>query len=147
MMGVDNQDQKIKQKAADIWSIILSLSEVPIYPAIVQEMQITAREEEYFDRDLSYEEKYTEWLDLRAGLIVAVTETKSNLLGIGDAIILDIQKHVLLRAPRVKRCGLVLPLIYARGYLAQPRDYVEYFQAIMEKIEAYQQSAIKKSLR
>ena len=74
-------------------------------------MLITAKEEEYYDRDLDYDEKYAEWLELREGFIVAHFDKKNQLLGIGDCAILDIEKHCLLRVPRVSRNGLVLPMI------------------------------------
>ena len=141
------QETEIKEKSDNIWCLINSLKEKPVYPAIVQKLLITAHEEEYFDHDLTYEEKYTEWLELREGLIVSQIEDKSNLLGVGDAIILDFAKHALLRAPRVTRCGLILPLLSQQGYTAQPKDTLTYYGVILAQISAYQQSAFKKSLR
>ena len=108
---------------------------------------ITAHEEEYIDHDLDYEEKYTEWLELREGFIVGHLTEKSDLLGVGDAVILNIGKHVLMRTPRVTRCGLVLPMISYQGYDAQPKDVLTYFEDILGCINTFQQSAIKKSLR
>ncbi len=110
-------------------------------------MLITAHEEEYIDHDLEYDEKYSEWLELREGFIVGNIEAKSNLLGIGDAIILDIGKHVLMRTPRVTRCGLVLPMVSYQGHTSQPMDYLTYFENMIAWIEAYKNSEIKKSLR
>jgi len=104
------QGAVIRKNRETIWEHIRSLDELPIYPAIVQKVLITTREEEYYDRDLDYDEKYTEWLELRPGFIVAHFEEKGQLLGVGDCLILDINKHVLLRALRVTRCGLVMPM-------------------------------------
>ena len=141
------QEAEIKEKLDNIWYLFNSLKEKPVYPAIVQRVLITAHEEEYFDHDLTYEEKYTEWLELRAGLIISQIEEKSNLLGVGDAIILDLKKHALLRAPRVTRCGLILPMLSEQGYTKQPKDTLTYYEAILAQIKAYQHSTIKKSLR
>lgn len=141
------QEATIKEKSDTIWSLFNSLKEKPVYPAIVQEMLITAHEEEYYDHDLEYDEKYSEQLEIRAGLIVGHRDEKSNLLGVGDAVILDFQKHALLRAPKVTRCGLILPMLAAQGFTTQPKDTLTYYDAILAQIEAFQQSAIKKSLR
>lgn len=89
----------IRKNAAIIWKQIEALDELHIYPAIVQEVLITAKEEEYIEHDLDNEEKYTEWLELRRGFIEAHFEEKNQLLGVGDCIILNIGKHVLLRPP------------------------------------------------
>ncbi len=141
------EDPAIIKNAQTIWDQIESLKDKPIYPAIVQKVLITAHEEEYMDQDLEYDEKYTERLELREGFIVGTIEEKYNLLGIGDAIILDIGKHVLMRAPRVTRCGLILPRISYQGHTSQPRDYLTYYENMLAQIDAFRQSAIKKSLR
>ena len=146
MSGPDNE-AAIQKNRELIWERINALDEKPIYPAIVQQVLITAREEEYYDRDLDYDEKYTEWLELRQGFIVADLEEKDQLLGVGDWVILDIEKHVLLRAPRVSRRGLVLPMISYQGHISQPRDYLNYFEIILNLIQDYQSAAIKHSLR
>lgn len=146
MTGPD-QEAAIRKNRAIIWEQIEALEEVPVYPAIVQQVLITAREEEYYDRDLDYDEKYTEWLELRQGFIVAHFEQKGQLLGVGDCAILDIGKRTLLRAPRVTRCGLVLPMIPYQGHVSQPKDYLTYFDIMLEFLDKYRESAIKKSLR
>ena len=140
-------DDEIKHNRAIIWEQIRSLGEVPIYPAIVQQMLISAKEESYYDRDLDYDEKYTEWLELRQGFIVAHFEEKGQLLGIGDCVILDVEKNSLIRAPRVTRCGLVLPMIPYQGFISQPKDYITYFESMKSFIEDFDKAAIKKSLR
>jgi hypothetical protein len=141
------EDPVIVKNVQIIWEQVKSLEDEPIYPAIVQQVLITAHEEEYIDHDLEYEEKYTEWLELREGFIVGTIKEKSNLLGIGDAVILDIGKHTLMRTPRVKRCGLVLPMISYQGCTCQPQDYITYFEDMLAQIESYKDSLIKKSLR
>ena len=146
-MAYYGEDPAVIKNAQIIWNRIESLRETPIYPAIMRRVLITAHEEEYIYHDLDYDEKYTEWLELREGFIVGNIEAKSNLLGIGDAIILDIDKHVLMRAPRVTRCGLVLPMISYQGHTSQPKDYVFYFEDMITWLEAYEESAIKKSIR
>lgn len=146
-MDENNRKHMIETNKNRVWDEINKLEEKPIYPAIMQRVLITAHEEEYFDHDLEYEEKYTEWLELREGFIVEHLPEKSNLLGIGDAIILDIGKHVLMRTPRVTRCGLVLPMISYQGHTSQPKDYLTHFEDILAWIEAYKDSAIKKSIR
>ena len=105
------QEAAIWKNAEIIWEQIEALDELTNYPAIVQEMLVTTYEEEYYDRDLDYEEKYTEWLEVQQGFIVAHFEEKDQLLVVGDCIILDIGKHDLLLAPKVTRCGLVIPMI------------------------------------
>ena len=146
-MVYDGEDPAIVKNAQIIWEQVRSLEEKPIYPAIVQKVLITANEEEYIDHDLEYDEKYSEWLELREGFIVGNIEAKSNLLGIGDAIILDIGKHVLMRTPRVTRCGLVLPMVSYQGHTSQPKDYLNYFEDMLAWMDAFKESAIKKSLR
>jgi hypothetical protein len=141
------EDPAVIKNAQIIWEQVKSLEDKPIYPAIVQQVLITAHEEEYIDHDLDYDEKYTEWLELREGLIVGTIEEKSNLLGIGDAVILDIGKHALMRAPRVTRCGLVVPMVSYQGCTCQPQDYITYFEDMLAQIEFYKDSTIKKSLR
>jgi len=141
------QEDAIRRNKEIIWEQVKTLDESPIYPAIVQQVLITATEEEYYDHDLDYDEKYTEWLELRKGFIVAHLEEIGQLLGVGDCVILDIGKHTLLRAPRVTRCGLLIPLISYQGYISQPKDYLDYFDTIMTFLERYRQSVIKKSLR
>ena len=141
------EDPAVIKNAQIIWEQVRSLEEKPIYPAIMRRVLITAHEEEYIDHDLAYDEKYTEWLELREGFIVGHIEQKSNLLGIGDAIILDIGKHVLMRTPRVTRCGLVLPLVSYQGCTYQPQDYLTYFEDMLAWIDGFMESAIKKSLR
>lgn len=146
-MAYYGKDPAAVKNAQTIWDQIESLKDKPIYPAIMQKVLITAHEEEYIDHDLDYDEKYTEWLELREGLIVGTIEEKSNLLGIGDAVILDIGKHVLMRAPRVTRCGLVVPMVSYQGCTCQPQDYITYFEDMLAQIESYKDSTIKKSLR
>jgi len=146
-MTSPEQEAAIRKNKAIIWEQIKALDESPVYPAIVQQVLITAREEEYYDRDLDYDEKYTEWLELRPGFIVAYFEDKGQLLGVGDCAILDIGKRTLLRAPRVTRCGLVLPMIPYQGHVSQPNDYLTHFDIMLEFLDKYRESAIKKSLR
>lgn len=146
-MTSSHQDPAIREHAARIWALVDALAEKPIYPAIIQQLLITHKEAEYFDHDLAYDEQYTEWLELRPGFIVAHFETKGELVGVGDCTILDIGKRALLRAPRVTRCGLVLPIISYQGYNAQPKDYLEYYDGMIEYLQAFQTAAIKKSLR
>jgi len=141
------QEDAIRRNKGIIWERVRTLDEFPIYPAIVQQVLITATEEEYYDHDLDYDEKYTEWLELRQGFIVAHLEEIGQLLGVGDCVILDLDKHTLLRAPRVTRCGLLIPLISYQGYISQPKDYLDYFDTILAFLEQYRQSVIKKSLR
>jgi hypothetical protein len=114
-MTIPQGETAIRKNAAIIWNQIEALDDLPIYPAIIQEMLVISNEEEYYDRDLDYEEKYTEWLELRPGFIEAHFEKKDQLLGVADCVILDIGKHDLLRAPRVTRCGLVIPMIPYKG--------------------------------
>lgn len=142
-----HQDPAIREHTARIWALVDTLEEKPIYPAIVQQMMITHKEAEYFDHDLDYDEQYTEWLELRPGLIVAHFEVKGQLVGVGDCVILDFGKRALLRAPRVARCGLVLPMISYQGYTAQPKDYLDYYDGMIEYLQAFRTAAIKKSLR
>jgi hypothetical protein len=137
----------IQRNKEIIWDRMNALDSEPIYPAIVQQVLITAKEEEYYDRDLDYDEKYTEWLELRQGFIVAHLEEKDQLLGIGDCVILDFDKHALLRAPRVSRRGLVLPMISYQGYVSQPQDYVTYSETILNMLQDFIISPIKNSLR
>ena len=146
-MDQKDQEQVIEKNRERIWEEIKQLKEKPIYPVIMRRMLITAHEEEYIDHELDYDEKYTEWLELREGFIVGQIEEKSDLLGIGDAIILDIGKHVLMRTPRVTRCGLVLPIISYQGYTSQPRDYLTYFEDMLAWMDAFKESPIKKSIR
>jgi len=142
----NNQKHLIEKNKTKIWEEIKNLEEKPIYPTIVQKVLITAHEEEYFDHELDYEEKYAEWLELREGFIVSHLEQKSSLLGIGDAIILDIGKHVLMRTPRVTRCGLVLPMVAYQGQTSHPKDYLTYYEDILIWIDTYKKSTIKKSI-
>ena len=137
----------IQNNKHEIWEQIKAVDELPIYPAIVQQVLITTKEEEYYDRDLDYEEKYTEWLELRQGFIVAHFDEKKQLLGVGDCVILDIEKHILLRAPRVSRRGLVIPMISYQGHISQPLDYLTYYETILNLIKEYKASPIKGSLR
>ena len=146
-MGQPDNEAAIHKNREIIWDRINALDSKPIYPAIVQQVLITAREEEYYDRDLDYDEKYTEWLELRQGFIVAHFDKKNQLLGVGDCAILDIEKHVLLRAPRVSRHGLVIPMIPYQGHISQPQDYITYYEVILNLIEEYEASPIKNSLR
>jgi len=146
-MSEPGNEANIQKNKELIWERINTLDQKPIYPAIVQQVLITAREEEYYDRDLDYDEKYTEWLELRKGFIVAHFDEKEQLLGVGDCVILDIEKHVLLRAPRVSRHGLVIPMIPYQGHISQPRDYLTYFEIILNLIDEYEASPIKASLR
>ncbi|UCD99373.1 MAG: hypothetical protein JSV42_01205 [Chloroflexota bacterium] len=62
-------------------------------------------------------------------------------------MILDVEKHVLLRAPRVSRRGLVIPMILYQGHVSQPKDYINYFETILNLIEDHLSSPIKNSLR
>jgi hypothetical protein len=146
-MRATEDETAIHTKKSEIWERMRALSELPVYPAIVQQVLITAKEEEYYDRDLDYDEKYTEWLEIRQGFIVAHFEEKNQLLGVGDCAILDFEKQVLLRAPRVSRHGLVLPMISYQGHVSQPRDYLTYYEVILDLVEGYKASAIKGSLR
>ena len=146
-MNPTTPENAIQKNKNLIWERVRSLKPQPIYPAIVRRVLITAKEEEYFDHDLDYDEKYGEELQLRPGFIVAHFETKGELLGIGDCAILDIDKGTLLRAPRVTRCGLVLPMLSYQGYNAQPQDYLTYFEAMNTFLDRFEDSAIKKSLR
>jgi len=146
-MTIRDQRQLIEENKTRIWEAVKHLKDKPIYPAIMRRVMINAHEEEYIDHDLDYDEKYTEWLELREGFIVGQIEQKSNLLGVGDAIILDIGKHVLMRVPRVTRCGLVLPMVSYQGHTSQPKDYMTYFDDMLAWMEAYKKSAIKKSIR
>jgi len=136
-MNASDIEAAIRENKEQIWEQIRALDEMPIYPAIVQQVLITAREEEYYDRDLDYDEKYSEWLELRQGFIVAHLEQKEQLLGVGDCVILDIEKHVLLRAPRVSRLGLVIPMIPNQGHISQPRDYLTNYEIIIDLIKTY----------
>ena len=142
-----DSDSTLQTNKYTLWERVNKLNQKPIYPAIVRRVLITATEEEYFDHDLEYEEKYSEELELRQGFIVAHFEVKNELLGIGDCAILDIGKRVLLRAPRVRRCGLVLPMLSYQGYNAQPQDYRSYFEDMMNFLDHFEASTIKKSLR
>lgn len=146
-MNESGNEAIIQRNKELIWDRMNALDSKPIYPAIVQQVLITAKEEEYYDWDLDYDEKYTEWLELRQGFIVAHFEEKEQLLGVGDCAILDIEKHVLLRAPRVTRQGLVIPLIPYQGHISQPNDYLTYYEIILNYIEEYKSSPIKGSLR
>ena len=141
------REAEIREKSDTIWCLFNSLKEKPVYPAIIQSALVTAHEAEYCDHDLAYDEKSTEWLEIRTGLIVGHREEKSNLLGVGDAVILDFSKRALLRAPKVTRSGLILPMLSEHGYTAQPKDTLTYYDAVLAQIKAFQRSAIKKSLR
>ena len=66
-MNQPDNEAAIQKNKAIIWDRINALDSKPTYPAIVQQVLITATEEEYYDRDLDYNEKYTEWLELRQG--------------------------------------------------------------------------------
>lgn len=146
-MNASDIEAAIRENKEQIREQIRALDEMPIYPAIVQQVLITAKEEEYYDRELDYDEKYTEWLELRQGFIVAHFGEKQQLLGVGDCVILDIEKHVLLRAPRVSRRSLVIPMISCQGHISQPRDYLTYYEIILNLIQDYKASPIKGSLR
>jgi len=146
-MALRDQKQLIENNKTRIWEEVKQLEDKPIYPAIMQRVLITAHEEEYIDHDLDYEEKYTEWLELREGFIIDHLTEKSDLLGVGDAVILDIGKQVLMRAPRVTRCGLVLPMVSYQGHTNQPNDYLTYFDDMLAWIDAFKESANKKSIR
>ena len=136
------------QAARDhVWKQVDALDALPRYPAIVRRVAITAREEEYFDRELEYDEKYEEELTLREGLVIAHFEQKAELLGIGDCLILDIAKRTLLRTPRISRCGLVLPMIPYQGSTSNPQDYLTYFETINARIQAYCESYQKDTIR
>jgi hypothetical protein len=86
-------------------------------------------------------------LELRQGFIVAHLEDKNQLLGVGDCVILDVKKHVLLRVPRVSRQGLVIPMIPYQGHISQPNDYLTYYETIINLIDEYEASPIIRSLR
>jgi hypothetical protein len=86
-------------------------------------------------------------LELPRDFIEAHFEEKNQLLGVGDCIILDIGKHVLLRTLRVTRCGLVIPMIPYPGYIAQPRDYLTYFEPMIDFLKQFKESWVKKSLQ
>ena len=141
------QDPAIRENTAHIWELVDALDEKPIYPAIVQQVLITAKEAEYYPDDLAYDEQYTEWLELRPGFVVAHFEAKGQLVGVGDCAILDIEKRALLRAPRVSRCGLVLPMISYQGHVSQPRDYLDYYDGMLAYLQGFGEAAIKRSLR
>lgn len=145
-MVTKNQQHQIEENRKKIWDEIKCLKDKPIYPAIVRKVMITPHEEEYIDHDLGYDEKYAERLELREGFIVGHVEHKSDLLGIGDAIILDIAKHALLRAPRATRCGLVLPMISYQGHTSQPMDYLTYFEDMLNWLDGFKESEIKESI-
>lgn len=146
-MTISDNEAAVHKNKGVIWERIKSLDELPIYPSIVQQVLITAKEEEFYDRDLDYDEKYTEWLELRQGFIVAHLEQKKQLQGVGDCVILDIEKQVLLQAPRVLRRGLVIPMISYQGHISQPRDYLTYYEITLNLIQEYDASQIKGSLR
>jgi hypothetical protein len=138
---------KIKDRKEAIWSMINTLEQAPRYPAILRRVDFTARDEEYIDHQLSYEEKYDEELQLREGFIIAALEERRQLLGVGDCVILDLGKRTLLRAPRVARCGLVLPMLSYQGSIQQPQDYITYFDLMQEAIQRYAASLQKRTLR
>lgn len=82
-MTISDNEAAVHKNKGVIWERIKSLDELPIYPSIVQQVLITAKEEEFYDRDLDYDEKYTEWLELRQGFIVAHLEQKKQCRGLG----------------------------------------------------------------
>ena len=139
-------DSTLQKNKSILWERVNKLDPKPIYPAIIRRVLITAKEEEYIDHDLNYDEKYSEELALRQGFIVAHFEVKNQLLGVGDCAILDIGKRALLRAPRVTRCGLVLPMLSYQGHTSQPQDYLTYFESMIAFLDRFEASAIKKSL-
>lgn len=130
--------QAIRQQ---IWEALSELEHLPKYPAIVRRVLITNKEEEYLDHDPRYDEKYQEELTLREGFLIAVLGETDQLEGIGDCLILDFGKRSLLRAPLIRRCGVVLPLIPYQGWVLQPEDYRTYGERILELIERYRESA------
>ena len=146
-MHTNPDKMQIQENRQAIWRMIDALDELPRYPAIVRRVDITASEEEYFDHELSYEEKYDEELHLREGFIIAALEATDQVLGVGDCVILDCAKRALLRAPRVARCGLVLPMIPYQGSIQQPLDYLTYFDTIQVCIQEQNASFHKHTLR
>ena len=145
-MSDNPEKEHIDANKRAVWAMMDALDEMPRYPAIVRRLDITHDEAEYFDHELRYEEQYDEELQLREGLIVAALDEVNQLLGIGDAVILDAKKRALLRAPRVQRCGLVLPMLSYQGSIQQPRDYVTYFDMIQAAVRRFSQSPQKKTL-
>lgn len=139
----ENEISKVQE---EIWKELSALKRYPIYPAIIRRVSITSTEEEYFDHELSYEEKYQEELSLREGFVIAAVEEKGQLLGIGDCIILDIAKRALLRAPLVKRCGVVLPLLPYQGMVTHPRDYLDFGDHILQTLTQYRNSSLSSTL-
>ena len=145
-MSDNSEKTHIETNKRAVWAMLDALRETPRYPAIVRRLDITHDEAEYFDHELSYEEQYDEELQLREGFIVAALDEIGQLIGVGDAVILDIEKRALLRVPRVQRCGLVLPMV-SQGSIQQPRDYLTYFEVIQEALQRFSQSHQKRTLR
>lgn len=48
-MKVSNNQAAIIKKQEQIWKKISKMQDIPVYPAIVQQVLITAREEEFYD--------------------------------------------------------------------------------------------------
>lgn len=127
----------IRINKSRIWQEINAKTKLPSYPALVQEILITAQEAEYYDRDLAYAEQYREWLEMREGFIIDRRNEKTEVIGIGDYVILDVGKQNIIRAPMVIRGGIEIPMISYIGSNTQPKDYITYFDVVIRLIDKY----------
>lgn len=139
--------QVIEDNKHRIWEEISKLEKKPLHPAKMRRVLITIQEKEYFDHDLDYDEKYTELLVLQQGFIGAHLTKKSDLLGIRNAVILDIAKHRLMCTSTVTGSGLGLLMVSYQGCTCQPQDDMTYFKDMLAQIKSYKDSLIKKILR
>jgi hypothetical protein len=136
-VSMKSEKNIIRINKSRIWQEINAKTKLPSYPALVQELLITAQEAEYYDRNLAYDEQYREWLEMREGFIIDRLNEKTEIIGVDDYVILDIGKQNIIRAPMVIRGGVEIPMISYVGSRNQPKDYITYFDVVISLIDKY----------
>lgn len=146
-MNEQPESATIEANKRIIRDMVDTVKKTPRCNANVRRLDISHDEAEVFDDERSYEEQYDEDLPLRDTFMVAGLGEADQLLGIGVAVILGLKKRALLRTHRVRRCGLVLPMLPYQDSIQQPRDYITNFEALQETFRRYARSCQKQTLR
>lgn len=126
-MGGETSDLKSK-----IWEEVEKARPLPKYLALMEELLFTAEEEELHG-EVSPGKKYRHWIEEREGIVLdCLRDERSG----GTYVVLDIERHEIIRCGKAIRCELEMPAISAEGgYVHNPEDYLKYENKILEALK------------